>query len=275
MPLVPLPQPYDFVRSTERFRAFGRDAATMAQGDGLYRVVAGTEVRIEAAPGGVLVEPGGAEIEGHVAYLLGAPFDLGAFWLWATEEPVLGRLDGHLAGYRPPLQPDPWEALVTSITAQQVSLHAAFAIRSRLIERFGVRHEVASAFPTRERVARLREGDLVAVGFSRRKAEYLLGLARSELDLDRLQSLPDEAVVAEITAVRGLGRWSADWFLARALGRGSAWPAGDLAVRKAVSLVYGNGRDLTEAEVRQVGERFGPNANLAAHMLLAGARIVG
>jgi DNA-3-methyladenine glycosylase II len=273
--LVSLPQPYDFERSTGRYRAFGRDAATVAQDGGLYRVVGVTEIRIDPAPAGVLVEPGGAEVEAHVAYLLGAPFDLAQFWSWAAREPVLARLDGSLAGYRPLLQPDPWEALVTSITAQQVSLHAAFAIRSRLIERFGERHEVAWAFPTRERISLATEGELVAVGFSRRKAEYLLGLARCDLDLLRLASLPDEAVVAEITAIRGLGRWSADWFLARALGRGSAWPAGDLAVRKVVSRFYGDGRDLSEAEVRAVGERFGTHANLAAHMLLAGARIAG
>jgi DNA-3-methyladenine glycosylase II len=273
--LVPLPQPYDFVRSTERFRAFGRDAATVVHEGALHRVVGETEVRIEPARGGVLVEPGGLEAEAHVAYLLGAPFDLGTFWSWAAREPVLAKLDGTLSGYRPLLQPDPWEALVTSITAQQVSLHAAFAIRSRLIERFGVRHEVAWAFPSRERIAQLREDELVTVGFSRRKAEYLVGLARADLDLAGLSSRPDDAVVAAITSVRGLGRWSADWFLARALGRGSAWPAGDLAVRKAVSRLYGEGRDLDEAEVRAIGERFGSHANLAAHMLLAGARIAG
>jgi len=275
VPLVPLPQPYDFVRSTERFRAFGRDAAAVVNEGALHRVVGATEVRIEPVRGGVLVEPGGPEVEAHVAYLLGAPFDLGAFWSWAAGEPVLAKLDGTLAGYRPLLQPDPWEALVTSITAQQVSLYAAFAIRSRLIERFGVRHDVAWAFPTRERVARLREDELVAGGFSRRKAEYLVGLARADLDLAALSALPDDAVVAAITSVRGLGRWSADWFLARALGRGSAWPAGDLAVRKAVSRLYGEGSDLDEAQVRTIGDRFGSHANLAAHMLLAGARITG
>jgi DNA-3-methyladenine glycosylase II len=156
-----------------------------------------------------------------------------------------------------------------------VSLHAAFAIRSRLIERFGERHAVAWAFPSRERLTRATEAELLGVGFSRRKAEYLLGLARSDLDLAALASLPDDEVVLAITALRGLGRWSADWYLARALGRGSAWPAGDLAVRRAVSRFYGGGRDLAEAEVRSIGERFGERANLAAHMLLAGARIAG
>ncbi len=275
MALLAVPEPYDFERSTERFRAYGRDAATVWHEGGLHRVVAGREVRIEPAPGGVRVEPGGEEALRHAAVLLGLPFDLPAFWTWARADPVLASLERPLAGYRPPLQPDPWEALVTSVTAQQVSLPAAFAVRTRLIERLGERHEVAWAFPDRERLARAKERDLVAVGLSRRKAEYVLGLARSDLDLDGLAALADEEVVAALTVMRGLGRWSADWFLARALGRAGAWPAGDLGVRKAVSRFYGNGRLLSEAEVRAIGERLRPQANLAAHMLLAGARIAG
>ena len=124
-----------------------------------------------------------------------------------------------LAGYRPPLVPDPWEMLVTSITAQQVSLHSAFAVRSRLIERFGVRHREAWAFPSRERIAEATESEIREVGFSTRKAEYVTGLARGDLDLEALEQLPDDEVVEAITAQRGLGRWTADWFLARALGR--------------------------------------------------------
>jgi DNA-3-methyladenine glycosylase II len=165
--------------------------------------------------------------------------------------------------------------LVTSITAQQVSLHAAFAIRSRLIERFGVRHEHAWAFPTRERLAAASEEEIRAVGFSTRKAEYVISLAAGPLDLDQLATLPDEQVIEAITAQRGLGRWTADWFLTRALARPDGWPAGDLGVRKAVSFFYGSGSDLDEKEVRAVGERFGHRRNVACHMLLAGARLHG
>ncbi len=77
----------------------------------------------------------------------------------------------------------------------------------------------------------------------------MLGLARSDLDLAALDALADDDVVAALTAQRGLGRWSADWFLARALARPSAWPAGDLGLRKAVSHFYGEGHMLSEPEV--------------------------
>jgi DNA-3-methyladenine glycosylase II len=275
VPLLALPQPYDFLASTERFRSYGPDRANLWHEGGLHRIVAGSEVRIEAAAGGVSVEPCDDVVAATVSRLLGLPFDLERFWAWARHEPVLATLEQPLKGYRPPLAPDPWEMLVTSVTAQQVSLHSAFAVRSRLIERFGERHDVAWAFPTRERIAAAHEDEIAAVGFSRRKAEYVIGLARSDLDLDGLVSRSDEEVVEAITAVRGLGRWTADWFLARCLARGDAWPAGDLGVRKAVSRFYGHGRELSEQEARAVGERFGPWRNVACHMLLAGLRMAG
>jgi DNA-3-methyladenine glycosylase II len=156
--------------------------------------------------------------------------------------------------------------LVGSITAQQVSLFSATAIRNRLIERYGTRHVEAWAFPTREAVAAANEGDLLALGFSRRKEEYVLGLARSDLDLDALRGLPDDEVRARLVALRGLGEWTAEWFLARHLARPNAWPWGDLALRKAVADLYGG------LDVREARERFHPYENLSAHYLLLAHR---
>jgi DNA-3-methyladenine glycosylase II len=252
-----VPQPYDFALSTERFRAFGVDRATTWHEGGLHRVVDGREIRIEAAEGGVDVTP-----EADVRHLLGFPFDLDGFYEWAQGDEVLRHAVVRLRGFRPPLMPDPWEMLVGSITAQQVSLFSATAIRNRFVERYGRRHEVAWAFPTRAAVARANEGDLVAVGFSRRKEEYVLGLARSDFDLDALARLPDEEVKARIVAQRGLGEWTAEWFVGRCLGRPHAWPWGDLALRKAVADLYGG------LDVRAARERFRPFENLAAHYLL-------
>ena len=272
MALLAVPQPYDFELSTYRFRAYGADRATAWQDGALHRVVRGCVVRIAAATGGVNVEPREFTTEPAVRHLLGLSFDTSGFWAAARGDRVLAALEPRLEGFRPPLAPDPWEALVTSICAQQVSLHAAFAIRARLVERFGVDYGTVWAFPDRERIASVSDGELVALGFSRRKAEYVLGLARDELDLDALRSLPDDEVIARITGVRGLGRWTAEWFLARALGRPDAWPAGDLGLRRAVERLYGDGRPMTEAEVRAVGERFAGRRTLAAQVLLAGAR---
>ncbi len=270
MPLLPIPEPYDFAFSTERFRRFGPDLANLWHEGGLHRVVGRREVRIEAAPGGVLVEPLDDEIAAVVRKLLGLDFDLAAF------ESFAGGVDRNLAalverfrGYRPAISPDPFETLVTSITAQQVSLASAFAIRSRMIERFGRRATHAYAFPTRGRLAVADPGELTAVGFSGRKAEYVVGLAGADLDYEALRLLPDEEVKARLVVIRGLGDWTADWFLARHLARPQAWPAGDLGLRKAVAAFYGDGPLPSIEEVRVIGTRFAPFQNLTAHYLLA------
>jgi DNA-3-methyladenine glycosylase II len=265
--LIAVPQPYDFDRSLDRFTFWGVDRANVWHDGGLHRVVDGREVRITPADGGVEVEPLDAAIEPVVRRLLGLDFDLKEFHPFAEGEPVLAETLRRFPGYRPPLAPDPFEALVSSITAQQVSLHSAFAVRSRFIERFGEPAEHAVAFPPRERVARASEDDLTALGFSRRKAEYVLGIARADIDLDGLAALPDDEVKARLTALRGLGEWSADWFLARYLARPHAWPAGDLGLRKAVLAFY---PDVTD--VRAAGVRFHPFENLSAHFLLLALR---
>ena len=268
VPVLGFAQPYDFELSTGRFRAFGPDRANLWADGTLLRAIAGREVRIRAAPGGVDVEPLDEEIRLAVLRLLGAEFDLRAFGEFASGDATLARIVSALPGLRPPLAPDPVEALVTSITAQQVSLFAAFAIRNRLIERFGEPAGRVFAFPTRARLAAAPPDELVALGFSRRKANYVVGLARAPLDYSELARLPDDGVKAELTALHGVGEWTADWFLARHLARPQAWPAGDLGLRKAVSRFYGGGRELSTAEVRALGSRFAPFHNLTAHYLL-------
>ena len=273
--LLPIPAPYDFELSTTRFRNFGSDGATVWHEGGLYRVVAGREVRITPAEGGVAIEPWSEEAAAEVASLLGLAFDLDSFYEWAAGDATLELVIGSVPGFRPTMNPQPFEALVVAITTQQISLHAAASIRGNLVRRYGVRHDVAWEFPTREQITQLRPRHFTPLGFSRAKAEYVLELAHSDLDLDGLAALDDDEVIAALTSVRGLGRWTADWFLARHLARPHAWPAGDLGVRKAVSTFYAAGHALSIEEVRRMSERFVPFENLSAQFLLAGARMAG
>lgn len=267
MSLLAFPEPYDFALSTGRFRAFGPDLANLLVDGALHRAINGREVRISAAEGGVDVEPLDDETRPVVAKLLGQEHDLAAFYAWAAvADEVMAGLTRRLAGFRPPVAPDPFEALVTSITAQQVSLFAAFSIRNRFIERFGVQVGEVWAFPTRERIAVASEDELFGVGFTRRKSEYAIALARSDVDFDELAALDDDEVRARITAFRGLGPWTAEWFLARHLARPRAWPAGDLVLRKAAEVLYG-------VEVTELGRRLDPFQNLSAQYLLMGTLV--
>jgi 3-methyladenine DNA glycosylase/8-oxoguanine DNA glycosylase len=264
MSLLRFPEPFDFALSTSRFQAFGTDLANRLADGVLHRAIGGRDVAIAAAPGGVDVDPLDDETRLVVLTLLGAPFDLDGFYGWSAGP--MRTLTERLRGFRPPLQPNPFEALVTSITAQQVSLRSAVAIRNRLIERFGERVGEAWAFPTRARISAAHEDELFAVGFTRRKAEYAVALARSDVDLDALALLPDDEVRATITAQRGLGPWTAEWFLARHLARPQAWPAGDLVLRKAALNLYG-------VDVHELGAQLHPFQNLSAQYLLMGSLV--
>ena len=210
MPIA-LPEPYDFHRSTFRFRTFGRDAASVWHDDGLYRVLrSGRVVRVGASG----ISSDGrtdARDEAEVLHILGAPFELEAF---GRAQPEIA---ARAPGFRPPLVFDPFETLVTSVTAQQVSLHSACAMRSRLVRRLGRRHELDGVevwrVPGQEDVA---GADLEGLGLSRAKMRSIAALAEADLDLTGM----DDAEVREhLTALPGIGGWTVDWFLARCLGR--------------------------------------------------------
>lgn len=301
MARVPVPAPYDFQLSTARFRAYGPDLANLWADGALWRVVGGRAVRIAAAAAvavtgaapAVEVDPCDPAIATEVRLLLGVPHDLAGFaaFVAASGDPVLQGLQARFPGFRPPLAPDPYEALVTAITAQQVSLFSAFAVRNRLIVAYGEPGHlagtgpvaaaaptsgpalVAHAFPRPERLAAVDPEALRPLGFSQRKAEYVVGVAQAMGGLAGLAQLADDEVKDRLVAVRGLGEWTADWFLARHLARPRAWPAGDLVLRKACSRLYADGRDLSTAEVRALGRRFEPFQNLTAHLLLLGATL--
>jgi len=222
-----------------------------------------------------------AAVTAEVRSLFGLDFDLPGFYRMAKADPALATLIEPLYGMRPTLAPTALEMLVGSITAQQINLSFAFACRARLIRRYGTAVEIGRAtvwaFPDAAALARARVRDLRALKYSTRKAEYIRDLARAveagTLDVVALAAAANDDVVAQLTMLRGLGRWTADWFLARCCGRGDICPAGDLAVRKAFDHYYGRGRTLSEDAIRKRARAWGPYQNLAVHYLLAGMRL--
>lgn len=190
------------------------------------------------------------------------------------HDPRIAELDARFRGLRPVLQAEPFTAIVRSITAQQVNLTWATTTRRRLAETYGRcytlgPHEVMALEP--ERLASARVEDLRALQWTTRKSEYVIGLAQAvvsgELDLDALRHAPDDKVIERLTALRGLGRWTAEWFLARALGRPRV-VAGDLGVRKAIGGLYLQGRMPSETEVRDCTAHWGDAAGVAQQLAL-------
>jgi DNA-3-methyladenine glycosylase II len=133
------------------------------------------------------------------------------------------------------------------------------------------------AFPETRALARLRPATLRTMQFSTRKAEYIRDMARAVvagvLDPEALAAASNADVIARLTALRGLGRWTADWYLARCLGRGDVCPAGDLAVRKVFDHHYGRGRTLSEEAIRRRARLWGHHQSVAVHYLLTTMRL--
>ncbi|HMD52871.1 MAG TPA: DNA-3-methyladenine glycosylase [Solirubrobacteraceae bacterium] len=166
-------------------------------------------------------------------------------------------------------RPDPddhYGALVRSITGQQLSVLAARAIYGRLTARFGDRP------PTPEEILADDPEELrAAAGLSRAKVGFLRSLAEhvisGELELDRLDELPDEQVVSELVAVKGLGLWTAQMFLMFHLERPDVLPVGDLGIRRAFERTY-ELDGLPDAEtMEQLAEPWRPHRTLACRYL--------
>jgi DNA-3-methyladenine glycosylase II len=157
-------------------------------------------------------------------------------------------------------------ALVRTIAGQQLSVLAARAIWNRLLAYFDGR------VPTpREILEQDPETLRAAAGFSRAKVAYLRSLAEhvlsGKLELDRLQELSDEEVAAELTAVKGIGEWSAHIFLMFSLGRPDVLAVGDLGIRRAVQRAYGLDGLPAAAELTALAEPWRPHRTAACLLL--------
>jgi DNA-3-methyladenine glycosylase II len=153
-------------------------------------------------------------------------------------------------------------ALVRSIVGQQLSTKAARSIYTRLADRYGGRP------PTPEEILADDPDEVrLAAGLSRAKVGFLRSLAEHVLDgsleLERLDKLPDEEVIAELVAVKGLGPWTAHMFLMFHLGRPDVLPVGDLGLRRAIKDRYGLEALPSPAEMERIAEPWRPHRTLA------------
>jgi DNA-3-methyladenine glycosylase II len=274
--LVRLPPPLDIDASLALFRRSGDDLIDRWDGQRLVRtapvdgqIVAYCCTATGSLEAPALDVPDGLEALAADTFFLAPPSwpDL------LAHDPVLAALDRRFPGVRQPRQYDLFGALVRCISAQQVNLRWAVTTRRRLAERFGDRHrvdghEVYSLDP--RRLARVPPAEIRALQFTTSKAEFIVAVAQALADgLTRadLEALSDDQVIRTLTAIRGLGRWSAEWILARTLGRPTV-VAGDLGVRKAVGLAYLNDPLPSELAVRKATEHWTDSAGVAQALIL-------
>ena len=158
---------------------------------------------------------------------------------------------------------DPFQTLARAIVGQQISVKAADSIWGRF--------EALAETVAPERIVAINPDSLAACGLSRRKVEYLVDLAGHFIDGRvepvRWKEMEDEAVTAELTDVRGIGRWTAEMFLIFNLRRPDVWPVDDIGLQKAVALHYLNNERPTPGMLRRHGDRHAPWRTVATWYL--------
>lgn len=181
----------------------------------------------------------------------------GSLWL-AAREPRFAHALGEVG--QVPLRR--WQAgfaaLLSAIVSQQVSVASANAIWARL---------EAAGYTDRGVLAALGEDDLRAVGLSRQKARYASALARSDIRFEDLDALADEEVIATLTTVPGIGRWTAEIYAMFSLGRADVFAANDLALQESARLLFALDARPSEKALRLMAEDWSPWRAVAARLL--------
>lgn len=211
----------------------------------------------------------------HIRRMLSIDVEVSTYVEHLQRIPVLTPLAERYAGLRMVQEPDLFASLVHTIIGQQLNIAFAAVLTKRLfelaanpLERAGRLYPV---FPSAEEIARLSYEDLCAVQYSRRKAEYVIDLARNvadgSLDLDGLKQLEDQEVLDRMIRYRGIGKWTVECFLLFGLGRQDVLPAADVGLRNAVKRWYGLDVQPTEPQVREIGVDWTPwSSYITYHM---------
>ncbi len=255
----------------------------MPTGSGLVRVSVAqrgppsrAELRVRLEGRGARSPEARAAAERVLDHVLGIGSDVQGFYTRFRGDPLLGEAIRRHQGLRVAGAASLWESLVTAVLSQQVNLVFAYSIRSELAETFGRRArfdgETFLAFPLPERVARESEARLRQFRLSRAKAGTLLRLARAfrdgSLDETVLAKQDDDEVIQALTALKGVGRWTAEVALMRGLGRPDAFPGADLGVVKYLAREI-LGRPAHEARMRRLARAWSPHRSLALIYLYA------
>ena len=219
------------------------------------------------------------EVIHKIFRILGLNLDLKGFYAFAQRDPVLRRVASDFYGLRGYSEPTVFETIVIAILEQQVTLAYARKMRECIIRKFGeemkVNGHVYYAFPSPEALARASVDQMRECKLSRYKASYIKGIAesivRGDFDPEELRRLSEDEAMERLMRLRGIGRWTAEYILARGLGK-NVVPADDVALRKAASEYYFAGEELSGEETREFTKQWERYRGLAAFYLLYARR---
>ena len=279
--------PYSFDFTVARFMRFASESVDLVEGRRYRRLLAaGRQLALATVTNAgtvarpllsvVLESPSRASLkadgfEAQLRHILCTDLDLRPFYRMARRDGMLAPMVRRFRGLRVTGSPTLFEALVTAVLSQQVNLTFAYSIKKALVESFGRRWRrrgrTYHAFPEPRRFAAQTLETMRGFRLSNAKAATLIRLGAafdSDVTLRGLAALPDEQVIERLTAIKGIGRWSAEIALMRGLARPDTFPAGDLGVVKYVAQgLLGRTGKATEEEMRAFAERWRPYRGLA------------
>jgi DNA-3-methyladenine glycosylase II len=288
--------PYSLERTVRPFARFPEERVDLVHGD-VYRrafLIDGEPVLVEASQrsAGELDSP----VDIHL--LTGAATDAldeirrSLRWMLAIDEPIAALYDvmaGHprldylateLKGLRRTRKTSPFEGLVFSILAQLISIRGAAVVRGRFVEVYGTALDYEGmrywTFPEPTALTSATVDELCQLGMTGAKARAILAVAdlarAGELELSQLLDESDDAVIRHLTAVPGIGRWTAEWFLVNVLGRMRIVPAGDLGIRRVTGKWLLDEEMPSANDVRRAYDAYGEYAGYVAYYVLSAER---
>jgi DNA-3-methyladenine glycosylase II len=223
-----------------------------------------------------------AEVSKIVTRMLGLERDLSEFYRLARGDAHLRELAERLRGMKPVRYATVFEGFANAVACQLVSLSAGMHVLNRLTEAFGVVGEGNNAaaplrsFPLAAAIARSTPDALRALGLSRQKGEYLIGLAKLAIDpkdpdFASIGRLDDNDAIARLSKIRGVGRWTAEYVMLRGFGRINIFPGDDVGGRNKLFEWLGKGDAPTYDGVGRMLERWHPYGGLIYLHLIVNA----
>ncbi len=234
------------------------------------------ELAVEVLPDKDLDNDDVMVVKKIVSSIFNLDFNLKNFYDDMKVDRIMSQLTKQLRGLNSPTTPTFFEAIVSSIIEQQISLKAARSIETRMIKKFGdslnLNNKIYYEFPTPKKLYKLERDDLRRVGLSFRKGEYVIGLSKNimddEVDLGRLKIRNTQDIIDELLNIRGIGVWTAELSVIRGLHRLFVVPADDIGLRRIVSHYYNDENPVSPDELRDIAKIWGKWSGLAIFYLV-------
>ena len=284
--------PYDIRLHFENYTS--REPQPYQYKDGVWwqalRLGSGKLVPVEVIPGGIADEPQlkvnvfsdtskeeNDEILNQIKRIFNTDYDLKPLYEFMEKDPILRCIKNSHYGLMPSMSPSVYEAVISVIIQQQISLKVAWHMISLLVKKFGDCMDVDGrkfrAFPLPSRLADAEISELRGCKLSGRKARYIKDFSEAvdsgEFNPESLRNLSHQEITERLMRFRGLGRWTSEMVIVTSISLDDVNPAGDLGARKAISRFYNNGELLSEGEVRALTDKWGKWKGIITYYCIA------